>query len=104
MAEPSGFHLVLRMPETAHGWRVQILVYDDDDNLLCTDEGNLMSLAVRKKVAKRMAEELALNEDLVGRFATALDGVWKDFFTEYQRRLSAGPAPETAGRSPHDKA
>jgi hypothetical protein len=93
----SPWNLVLRMPVEAKGWRVVVLVYDAaTDELRATDEGNLMSLTGRKRMAGRLAEQLKLEEVKAAAFAGELDKAWLSFYAEYQKAMAAGPAQASA--------
>jgi hypothetical protein len=91
------WNLVLRMPSEAKAWRVNVLVYDaNSEELKATDEGNLMSLTVRKRMAARLAEALQLDEASAQAFATDFDKAWLSFYAEYQQVIAAGPAQASA--------
>jgi hypothetical protein len=91
------WNLVLRMPAEAKGWRVDVLVYDSaNDELRATDQGNLMSLTTRKRMAGRLAEQLKLEEARADTLATDLDKAWLSFYGEYQRTMQASPAQASA--------
>jgi DNA-binding transcriptional ArsR family regulator len=91
------WNLVLRMPAEARGWRVTVLVYDScSEELLATDEGNLMSLLGQQKMAARVSEKLKLDEAKAKTFAGELDKAWLTFYAEYQKAIAAGPAQENA--------
>jgi hypothetical protein len=48
----STWNLVLRMPAEAKGWRVEVLVYNADSELLATDAGNLIGLIAQGELIK----------------------------------------------------
>jgi hypothetical protein len=97
MADTSRWNLVLRMPAEAKGWRVTVLVYDaGNEQLLATDEGKLISLPGRQKMAARLALKLSLEEAQALTFTLELDKAWLKFYVEYQKAAQAGPAQESA--------
>jgi hypothetical protein len=89
-------NIVLKMPAVAKGRRVTVLVYGKDDELLATDEGNLMSLTTRKNMVARLAEKLQIQEQHVGVFREQFEAAWMAFYQDYQRQTEAGPAQESA--------
>jgi hypothetical protein len=90
------WNVVLKMPVEAKGWRVTALVYSPEDELIATDEGNLMSLTGRKKLTARLADQLKVDEDKLEKFAAEIDKVWLEFYSQYQQSLAAGPAQQSA--------
>jgi hypothetical protein len=94
--EPQWKIVLKKVPE-AKGWRVTALVYDPvTDELLATDEGNLMALATRRKVVGNFAEQLKLGPTSAKAFGLAFDRAWLAFYDKYQNSAAAGPAQESA--------
>jgi hypothetical protein len=90
------WNLDLTMPSEARGFRVTVVVSDAGGNLLATDEGNLMSLTTRKRMTGRLAGALHLDETKAATFGELLEKTWLQFYADYQERISAGPAQQSA--------
>jgi hypothetical protein len=93
----SVWNIVLKMPPTARGWRVTVLVYDAaSEALLTMDEGNLMTLTGRQRMVGGLVEQLGLDEATASSFGSELDRAWLAFYEAYQKSMKAGPAQESA--------
>jgi hypothetical protein len=90
--EPT-IYIRLTMPVASRGWRVTVLAYDAvTDELLVTDEANLLPLQSRQRLVARFAEKLKFDQAQTEAFTLELDKQWLALYREYQRRRAAGPA------------
>jgi hypothetical protein len=94
MGEKKDYELVLKAHPGLRGGRVTVLVYDQEDNLLTTHEGNLISLTARAKVAIKLAEALGFDQDQAKALRAELDIQWLEFYRLAQAQ--AGPAQQSA--------
>jgi hypothetical protein len=70
-----------------------VLGYDAvTDELLATDEANLLPLQGRQRLVQRFADQLKFDQAQTEALALELDKQWLGFYQEYQKRLAAGPA------------
>src|SRR5438270_241485 len=88
--------ITLTMPREAKRWHVTVLVSNSEDELLTTDEGNLISLTGRTKMAGRLGEKLKLDKSQIESFALELEKAWLAFYQDYQNGAAVGPAQATA--------
>jgi hypothetical protein len=90
-------YIRLTMPLASRGGRVTVLGYDAaTDELVATDEANLLPLQGRQRLVQHFADKLQFDEAQTEAFALELDKQWLAFYQECQKRLAAGAAQANA--------
>jgi hypothetical protein len=99
MDQQAGLNIVLSMPTDAKGWRIWVKVYavkENSDELVLTDQADLMSLTARKKMVSRIAEELHLDPKRKEDFGKNLEKEWLAFYQKCQAERLITPAQASA--------
>jgi hypothetical protein len=110
------FNIRMSASRTAKNFRVRVSIFSRDDELLATDEGNLVSLTAQNKMIKRLVEHLGLAPpppppregteaepgaapasgeaapDRAQAFAGDFKNCWLEFYQAYQQGTPDTPA------------
>jgi hypothetical protein len=91
------FRLRLSVPPDAKDPKVRVTVIDADvEEIVATDQGNLMSLVAQQNMVGRIREQLRLDDAEAADLAAQLAGDWLELFKKLQEQQDAPLAQQSA--------